>query len=174
MVNVNVTENASTLVADSNGNEVSEASTAAVSVISLNMTYEFQNYVQKSYFLKATAPLISSDGSGMFLGGIGANWYFNSLSSLFSFDDQGSNMTISPTSRYYLGGFAGVGYLVYITDTAKKSDLLFELGLHGGAIFNFKKDWGLRAELGLGRGTGVATSTIGIKAFVGVNYYIDE
>ena len=72
IVNVNVTENASTLSStdESIVQEETAAASTAISVVSLNLTYEFQNYVQKSYFMKATAPLLSADGSGFFFGGL--------------------------------------------------------------------------------------------------------
>jgi len=76
--------------------------------------------------------------------------------------------------RFYWGTNAGVGFLVYNTTTAKKSDLIFDLELHGGGIMNFKKEWGLRGEAGLSRGTGVSTSTIAMKIFIGLSYYLEK
>lgn len=178
MANIGVTENASTLVSTDEDADPDDANTGgestAASIISMNINYEFLNYPKKSYFLNLVAPLLSSAGTGFFLGSVGVNFYMNSLSTLFSFNDQGSTLTMAPTLRYYWGGSAGIGYLVYNTESAKKSDVLFELGIHGGGIYNFKKDWGGKFELGLGRGTGVGTSTINMKLFLSVSYYIDK
>lgn len=174
MVNVSVTENASTLSSTGTDSNETTASSTSASVISIDAVYEFLTYTDKAYFIKLTAPMVSSDGSGFFLGGAGANFYFNSLSSMFSYADEGSRVTITPTFRYYVGGTAGLGYIVYNTETAKKSDLLFDLQLQGGAIYNFKKKWGMRGELGISRGTGVASSTIGIKLFIGVNFFLEK
>ncbi len=161
MIHVSVTENVSTL-------------TSTDAVISMDLVYEFDNYTKKTYFIKVTAPLLAADGSGYFLGALGVNFYMNSLSGLFSFTDDGTNLILTPSMRYYWGIATGLGFLVYNTETAKKSDLIFDIQLHGGGILNFKKDWGLRGELGISKGTGVATSTMGIKIFMGINYYLDK
>ena len=176
MVNVTVTENASSLKA-AEGDAATDATggqSASVSVVSMDLVYEFDNHTRKSYFLKATAPLLAADGSGYYLGGLGMNYYFNSLSSLFTFNNEGTSLTMNPTMRYYWGAAGGIGFVVYSTETAKKSDLIFDLQLHGGGIFNFKRDWGIRGEAAISRGTGVATSTIGIKLFFGINYYLEK
>jgi len=181
MVNVSVTENASSLSSASSStsttttdSNVSTPSSVSASVISLDLVYEFSHFNQKSYFIRATAPMLSSDGSGFFAGSIGMNFYFSSLASLYSFNDNGSTLSINPTMRFYWGTNAGVGFLVYNTTTAKKSDLIFDLELHGGGIMNFKKEWGLRGEAGLSRGTGVSTSTIAMKIFIGLSYYLEK
>ncbi len=179
MVSINVTENASTLAAAATGsgssesNTVSTASSATASVISADVTYEFLNYATKSYFIRVVAPLLSSNGAGFFLGGLGVNFYMNSLSSMFTFSDSGTTLMMNPTMRFYWGPSAGLGFVVYNTETAKKSDLIFDLEIHGGGILNFKRDWGLRGEAGISRGTGITSSTIGFKVFVGLSYYLD-
>ncbi|MEK6624374.1 MAG: hypothetical protein AABY86_05375, partial [Bdellovibrionota bacterium] len=171
-----ITENASTL-SSAAGSEVanttSEAQSATASVISADVTYEFLNYATKSYFIRAIAPLLSSDGAGFFLGGLGMNFYMNSLSSMFTFSDAGTSLTMNPTMRFYWGPSAGIGFIVYNTTTAKKSDLIFDLEMHSGGILNFKRDWGLRGEAAISRGTGVSSSTIGFKVFVGLSYYLE-
>jgi hypothetical protein len=177
MVSVNVTENASSLKSTDESSSSSTSSggqSATASVISMDLVYEFDNYTRKSYFVKATAPLLAADGSGFYLGAVGMNYYFNSLSSLFSFNDEGTSLIMNPTMRYYWGAAGGIGFVVYSTETAKKSDLIFDVQIHGGGIFNFKRDWGLRGEAAISRGTGVATSTIGIKLFLGINYYLEK
>ncbi|OFZ14261.1 MAG: hypothetical protein A2X86_05280 [Bdellovibrionales bacterium GWA2_49_15] len=176
MVSVNITENASTLSAaagSTESNTASEAQSATASVISGDVTYEFLNYATKSYFIRAVAPLLSSDGAGFFLGGLGMNFYMNSLSSMFTFSDAGTSLTMNPTMRFYWGPSAGIGFVVYNTTTAKKSDLIFDIELHGGGVLNFKRDYGLRGEAGISRGTGVSSSTIGFKVFVGLSYYLE-
>ena len=101
MVNVTVTENASSLKA-AEGDAATDATggqSASVSVVSMDLVYEFDNHTRKSYFLKATAPLLAADGSGYYLGGLGMNYYFNSLSSLFTFNNEGPSLTMNPTLR---------------------------------------------------------------------------
>jgi hypothetical protein len=175
MVNVSLTENATNL--QSTDEEVlvedtETASSSAASVISFEVNYEFKNYADKSYFIKAIVPLMTADGSGIFMGSVGANFYIGSLSSIFSFKDRGTQIYMVPKTRYYWGASTGVGYVIYNTINAKKSDVFFDLGVHGGMVYNFSKKWGMRGELGVGRGTGITTSSFGIKAFLGTSYYI--
>ncbi|MCO4793108.1 MAG: hypothetical protein KC493_05330 [Bacteriovoracaceae bacterium] len=174
MVNISLTENTSTLTATDESVTVEEdaAAATAASVISFEVNYEFKNYADKSYFAKAVVPLMTADGSGVFMGSIGANFYIGSLSSIFSFKDKGTQIYMIPKTRYYWGASTGVGYVVYNTISAKKSDIFFDLGIHGGMVYNFSRKWGMRGELGAGRGTGIATSSFGIKIFLGTSYYI--
>jgi len=175
MVNVSLTENTSTLQAtdeDVVSDEEDSAAATAASVISFEVNYEFKNYADKSYFVKAIVPLMTADGSGVFMGSVGANFYIGSLSSIFSFKDKGTQIYMVPKTRYYWGASTGVGYVIYNTISAKKSDIFFDLGVHGGMVYNFSKKWGMRGELGVGRGTGIATSSFGIKVFLGTSYYI--
>lgn len=175
MVNVSLTENTSTLQAtdeDVVTTEEDAAAATAASVISFEVNYEFKNYADKSYFIKAIVPLMTADGSGVFMGSVGANFYIGSLSSIFSFRDKGTQIYLIPKTRYYWGASTGVGYVIYNTISAKKSDVFFDLGVHGGMVYNFSKKWGMRGELGVGRGTGITTSSFGIKVFLGTSYYI--
>ena len=151
MVNVSLTENSSTLQSTDDSVVVEDSDSAtstATSVISFEANYEFKNYADKSYFVKAIVPLLNSDGSGVFMGSIGINSYIGSLSSIFSFRDKGTQIYMVPKTRYYWGGSAGVGYVIYNTISAKKSDVFFDLGVHGGMVYNFSKRWGMRGELG--------------------------
>ena len=172
MVNFNLTENASNLTGEDQEG-VSTGGTASSSVFSFDLLYEFQNYPTHSLYAKATGPLLSSDNSGYFLGAVGANLYFNSLSSLFTFSDLGTRLNIMPSFRYYIGGGFGLGFLVYNLDTAKKSDVVFDIDIHAGLCYAFGNSWGIRAEVGASRGTGIATSSYVFKALVGVNMFLD-
>ena len=172
LVNFNLTENASTLQGEDT-DAISEGGTSSSSVFSFDLLYEFQNYSSYSLFAKATGPLISSDNSGYFLGALGINKYFNSLSTLFSFSDEGTRLTISPSFRYYVGAGFGVGFMVYNLESSKKSDVVFDIDIHGGLVYMFGKKWGLRGEVGVSKGTGIATSSYVIKALFGVNLFLD-
>jgi len=177
ITNISITENASSLsgaTGSGSASNTSEAASTSASVISIDINYEFMNYTNKSYYIRALAPLLSSDGSGVFLGGIGTNFYLNSLSSMFSYNDAGTSLTFIPSMRFYWGPAAGIGFVVYNTETAKKSDLIFDLEIHGGGVLNFKRDWGLRGEAAVSRGTGISSSTIGIKIFFGLSYYLEK
>ena len=172
LVNFNLTENASNLTGEDT-DAISQGGTSSSSIFSFDLLYEFQNYATHSLFVKATGPLISSDNSGYFLGSIGVNKYFNSLSTLFTFSDQGSRLSIKPKMRYYIGAGFGVGFLVYNLEDAKKSDVVFDIDIHGGLSYTFGDRWGIRGELGVSKGTGIATSSYVIKGLVGVNMFLE-
>ena len=172
LINFNLTENASSLTGEDQ-NSVSKGGTSNSSIFSFDLLYEFQNYESHSLFLKATGPLVSSDNSGFFLGAIGVNKYFRSMSTLFTFSDQGSRLSIKPKTRYYVGAGFGVGFLVYNLENAKKSDVVFDIDLHGGLCYMFGEKWGLRSELGISKGTGIATSSYVIKGLVGINMFLE-
>lgn len=174
MVSATINENQSSLTSTDTDVDIAEtepASTAA-SVISFEFNYEFMQKSKRSFFAKGIVPLLSTDGSGVFMGGGGVNFYLNPLSTVFSVSDLGSSVIIIPKYRYYWGAGAGVGYLVYNTESAKKSDVFFDISLHGGGVYNFNKKWGGRGELSFGRSTGSATTSTLMKIFFGASYYL--
>ena len=172
LINFNLTENASNLTGEDQEG-VSQGGTASSSVFSFDLLYEFQNYATHSLYAKATGPLISSDNSGYFLGAIGVNKYFNSLSTLFTFSDEGSRLSVKPLMRYYIGAGFGVGFLVYNLEDAKKSDVVFDIDLHAGLSYMFGKRWGIRSEIGVSKGTGIATSSYVFKGLIGLNLFLE-
>ena len=176
MANYSVTENESSLVqTDTTVATTSTTKVAAatsVAATSFELSWEFGVFGKKSYFIKALVPLMTVEGAGVFAGGVGINWYFNELGSKFEYYHRGGTITIIPKFKYYAGGSASIGYLVYNTTSAKKSDVFFALGMHGGATYAWGETWGTRLEVGAERVTGVATTGIGIKIFLGATYYL--
>ena len=171
MANISLSENESTLEGE-DGETTEVAEITPISAISLELTYHFKQYLNKSIFLKSYIPMMSSDGSGYYMGAIGANFYLNSMSSIFSFNDEGTSLKISPTFRYYVGGYIGGGYLVYNTATAKKSDLILDLSAQAGIDYKVSPTWSINAEISAGRLTGVNTTGFGITAFFGGTYFL--
>lgn len=175
MVNISVTENESSLESTDTSVTTDDSSTStakSVSAISFNMNYEFSFEQKRSYFVKATVPMMTSDGAGLFLGGVGFNMYLNDLGSIFKTNIGGSEIVMVPKLRYWWGANTGIGYLVYNTESAKKSDVIFDLSVHGGAAYSFGEKWGMKGEAVIGRGTGVATTTMNIRIFFGLTYFI--
>lgn len=166
-----VKEEASTTTS-ATSNESSQPQSGTVSAMSLDLSYNFLADLKKSYYVRTVIPVMASNSTGYVLGAMGMNFYFYSLASTNTVRDQSSSISIIPKMRYYIGPEAGVGYLIYATKTAEKSDVVFELGGRGGAIYNFKKDWGAKAELSAARGTGVATTSFIIKAVFGLTFHI--
>lgn len=175
MANVSVTENESNIQQTDTSvqqEEDDELASSAVSAISFQMTYEFLHNGSMGYFVKATAPLLSASSTGVFGGGFGFNKYLNDLSSKYTYDLNGNKVTLVPTTRYYWGASGGIGYLVYNTESAIKSDIFFDLAFHGGLSMSMGDDWGLRGEVAASRTTGVTTTGIKIEAFFGAMYYL--
>lgn len=174
IVNMAVNENQSTLTATDPDVVVpeSEAASAAVSATSFSATYEFLQSRKRSFVAQAIVPLMSPDGTGVFQGNIGVNFYLNPLSSKFTVIESGSQLVIKPKLRYFWGASTGIGYLVYTTESAKKSDVFFDLSLHGGGSYTFSNNWGVQGLVSLGRATGSATTSIATKVFLGATYFL--
>lgn len=173
MVNVNVTENESSLVStDDSETEEIEETPSAVSAISFNFNYEFIFEQQRSFFVKATVPMMTTEGAGAYVGGLGFNWYLNDLGTKYSINIGGSEIVMVPKFRYWWGASGSIGYLVYNTESAKKSDVFFDIGIHAGVGYNLGEKWGLRSEATIGKGTGVNTSTMNMSLLVGLTYFI--
>jgi hypothetical protein len=145
----------------------------AASTVPLDMCYEFIASESKSYFFEIIGPLLPSSEDRYFYGGGGMNFYFKSVSSPSYYSDQNFNLTILPTWRYYWGLDGGAAYLIYSTKTAKKSDILGEIGAHVGTHYAINKTWSLRGQLGFARGVGVLTSATTIKILIGISRPVD-
>ena len=116
-------------------------------------------------------PALPTSSSGYFLGTGGMNFYISSLSSKIEVNDSGTTITILPLWRFYWGFQVGMGYFVYLTSSAKKSDILLDTSIHVGMKYSLKNNWGLKAQLSMGKGTGLMTSTINTKVFIGGTYF---
>lgn len=75
-----------------------------------------------------------------------------------------------PKLRYYMGPAIGIGYVVYNTVSATKNDILLEIGGQAGAVYTLNPKWGLRAEMGGFKATGVLISSTIIKILLGTTY----
>lgn len=169
MVNVSFTESQSALESEE-GEEAEEAGSGSSAVISLDMTYNRPLDDKKEIYVRGIVPFMPSTGAGLILGGGGMNYYFNGLSSDVKRDDGSVSLRISPSMRYYVGGELGFGYLIYTTESAKKSDLLLNIGGHGGMTYTFRDNWSFKGELGIGKGMGTKVSTTMMKVMLGLSY----
>ena len=172
MLSTSFTENPSAIEADSDINDAEEAASGSVSQIALDATYSFKNYKTRSYYARAVVPLLPSGGGGNFFGAVGVNFFLSSVSSKYSFKMGNTEMVSTPKLRYYWGTQLGVGYLIYTTETAEKSDVYFELDLHAGLKYAILKKYNLSLEAGIGRATGVATTSMNMKILVGMSYFL--
>ena len=177
MVNLSVRENPSELVQtdttvtpDADEDELGTSS--KVSATSFEAVWDFKTYASYSYFLKAQVPLLTTSGAGVYLGGIGVNWYFNKLAVMYSYTRNGTDMVVIPKFRYYAGINSGVGYLIYNTESAKKSDVVFDLGVQAGISYLVGTNWNLKGEVAMGRATGAATISTKMGVMFGMVYYL--
>lgn len=174
MYSVTVAETEVTSSSSSDSSSSTAISTAAengvVSQIALDISYTFYSSDRISIYANSILPLMTSNGTGGFMGGVGINYYIMSRGSRHTVIHSEVKIEITPKLRYYVGGMLSGGYIVYLTDTAEKSDSLIEISFHGGIKYNFDKEWGLISEIQMGKGTGVVSSTISMKATAGVNY----
>lgn len=175
MMNHSVTPNESALVStDGSGSseESAEAAAAAVSAISLQVNWEFKSELTKSYYVSGVLPMMSAEGTGVYSAVVGINWYFGDIGTKYTYTNGGQTMTITPSSKYYWGAFVGPGYVVYNTESAKFTDIFFDLGVNLGGFWRWGKDRGIRAEATVGRATGINTTGIKMGFFVGISQYL--
>lgn len=175
MINHSVAENESALKSTDTtetGTEEEKEVPTAVSAISLNIGYEFKVENNRTYFTKGNIPLIAAGGAGVYLLGGGVNWYLSEMASKYSYEINGNRFELTPEITYYWGLNSGIGYLVYNTESSKKSDLFFDLGLHGGGTYSLSSNRSLKGEAGVARSTGVATTGFKINIFIGVVQYL--
>lgn len=175
MVNVSLTENVTDLKGTSTSTTTTKAAPESTNVAatSIELTYDFMNFATKSVFGRFVAPVISQNGTGLFLLSSGVNFFFNDMSSIFNYSDSDARLKVTPMMRYYLGFSVGAGFLVYTTSSAKKSDVGLDVGAHAGGSYNVSQKMAIKLELGMSKGFGVATSSMNMKIFVGAIYYVD-
>ena len=172
-VSVAFTEKESSL--ENDGDEITApaaAQSGSFSAISLDFRYQFSSTPKRSYFFSGLVPVLNASGAGLFMGSFGINFYFSSLSSMLSLGMNNSEILVIPKWRFYWGGSVGAGYMVYLTSAQKKSDILIDLSLRVGVNYTFKKVWGISGEGSIGNGTGMLTSTLNTKFFIGVSYFL--
>ena len=142
----------------------------SASSMTLEMSYEFFNTLKRSYFIKGSGPIVGTTPDKYFSADAGINFYFTQLASQAKVSDFNFEMKLVPKMRYYAGPSLGVGYLVYNTKSATKSDVLFQLGGQGGMIYTINPKWGIKAELAAARAVGVLVSSTVVKILIGASY----
>ncbi|MGB0453875.1 MAG: hypothetical protein ACPGJV_09185 [Bacteriovoracaceae bacterium] len=151
-----------------------EPDSNTATTLPFDITYEFFTGQSRSYFVKGLVPMISPGEETFFTVSGGINFYIKSLSSIGVFKSSEIELKIVPKWRYFWGINAGIGTLTYTTQTSKELDQTFEVGLHGGLIYNLSSKWGVRAEGSYNMGTGIkVASTTTMKILLGASYYLE-
>lgn len=170
MVNAGFTETPSGLQSTSSTATPETAASGSVATMSAFVDWEKFLSAETSVLSRAIVPLLPG-AAGSYIGfGAGLNRYFKSLSSVGSFVTKDAKLTIVPKWRFYYGGMVTGAYLIYNTETAKKSDTQVELGGQAGAIYNKDQRWGYKSEFGFARAVGFNTTAMTMKIFFGAVY----
>lgn len=168
MTNISFTESESSL----SGPNSSEAASGSVSGISGQLHYRFLTSGKKAFYGQFTFPLTASATGSYLSTGAGMEYYWGQSSSRAVLLDATTSFTVSPIWRYFAYGGLNLGYLAYLTETAKKNDTLLELEAGGGLSKKFNS-WTLRASAGMAKGVGITTSTMGMKVMLGGIFFLD-
>jgi hypothetical protein len=170
-ISASLAENPDTLTStDGTATTTEEPYTGKASSMPLDIMYEFFPNLKRSYFLRGSGPLLASTPDRYFSGLAGVNFYFGHVGTNAVVKDFNFEMKLIPRLRYYVGPTIGVGYLVYNTKSATKNDTMLEVGGQAGVVYTIKPKWGLRAEIGGARATGVLISSTIIKILIGTTY----
>ena len=170
MANISFTESQSGLA----GENIKQPASGSTSNISLQAFYKFLPGLKRSAYFYSTVPAMSSGQSSYFSAGAGMEFYFNEIGSRMQMSNSGTTIKVTPRLRYFWGFEGGVGYITYLTLTEKKTDFLMDLGLMGGGTYPINEKWCLRAQFTVARGTGINTTTMEMKAFLGGIFYLDN
>ena len=172
MVNISYTESAKNLKAE-NGSEQKLAA-GTVSSVSMNLAFSLWSSQKKIWYLGGLAPIINGTTGTYYNVFTGLEFFLNSEASKSGYSGNGANIKVTPKLRYSWAMEIGIGYMTYLTETAQKTDLLFDFSILGSIGYSLTSNMGLKLSIGVGRGTGVTTSTFTTKAFLGMTYFLDE
>lgn len=147
------------------------AQSGSISILSFDLRYKFLPTDLLDYYIRFSAPVLTSSGDNYFSGHIGANYYFGGRGSITQANLEGSRINFTPKLRYFAGAELGVASLVFSNELVKRSDTVFNIGVHGGVSYSISRSWGVQGTLHLARGTGTNTTTTAIQFFAGATYF---
>lgn len=150
------------------GENVQEPASGSVMSISGNLNWKFSPGLERSYYLSGTFPLVPNPQGSYFGGHIGVENYFGKIGSRMRLNNSGTTLKLKPGNNFFWGLEGGLGYLAYTTETAKKTDILLDLGALAGMNYIYSDNWQFRGTAGIARGTGVVTTVMEMKIFFGV------
>jgi hypothetical protein len=169
MANISFAEQAKTL----EGDNVDEPASGSSSIISGNVKFDFMHKIDKNFYASATFPLLPAPDVTYFGAGLGVVFYLNNLSTKLGLQHSGTTVKFLPKFRYYWGVEVGGGFLSYQTESAKKSDFLFEFGPMGGLKYAFTDKYILETNIIIKRGTGVVTDSLNVFILLGGTFFLD-
>lgn len=167
---VSYTENQSSIT----GENVKDPAAGSFSLITGNVYWKVIPKNNFSTFVDMTFPLVAADGSSFFGASIGTEYYFSPDNSVIIERSENFKISLTPTLRYYLVGSISALYFSYATESAIKNDTAVSLNLGGGGTYTVMENYAIKADLTVGRGVGVITSSISMRAFFSLIYYWDR
>lgn len=169
MNNVTYTELQSSLQ-DSDG--VTQAKTqlnGSASIMSLEVAYTHPIKTNQALFLRGITPLIGNENR-MFSGGGGYQYFFGDalISDVEIESVDGSFVHFAPGFRYFASAHLDVSYLFYTGKSAKKTDLIFQIGPGAGVLYRWKERIDIKAQAEYAMGYGSVVTTTSIKILAGL------
>lgn len=169
-VNASYAEGAGNL----SGENIEEPASGSVMSISGNLNWKFAPGLERSYYLSGTFPLVPNPQGSYFGAHIGVENYFGKIGSRMRLNNSGTTLKLKPGNNFFWGLEGGLGYLAYTTESAKKTDILLDLGALAGMNYIYSDEWQFRGTAGITRGTGVVTTVMEMKLFVGVTHILAD
>jgi hypothetical protein len=171
MVNASYAETQSSL----KGENVDLPASGSIASISGNVQWKFSPGFERSLYLAGTFPLLPNPAGSYFGIHTGVEFYFGGrMGSRMRVENSGTTLKLKSGSVFFWGFEGGIGYLAYTTESAKKTDILLDLGAFVGGNYVISDKWQLRGQGGFARGTGVQTIVTEIKILFGVTRFIGD
>ena len=156
------------------GDNVQEPTSGSFSVITTNLYWKSVPKDKYSYFIEGFFPLLPGSGNSFFGGSFGVEYYFSNDNGILRETNGEFKISMDPKLRYYAIANVSSYYFAYETETAKKNDINVSLNAGAGAVYSMSNTYGLKADVVVGRGVGVITSTLLVRAFFSYVYYWDN
>lgn len=148
------------------------AQSGSASILSLNLTRQIPFDSNQSVFIRGMTPAFTGE-SRLFLAGGGYSYFFgDTIISDTEITLGEGKITVQPGFRYYVGVQSDVGYLFYTSETARKTDLVFELGGHAGALYRWRDKMDIHAQVEFSQGIGSVANTTNLRYFLGLGFQL--
>lgn len=147
------------------------ASSGSAGVIVGQLAYVKPIKRRQALSFRGMVPLMDPKNR-MFSFGSGYSYYFGeSLISDILIEIGGGSVSVSPGFRYYVGAQSDLSYLFYTSESAKRTDFLFQLGGHGGMLYRWK-NFDLKAHFEYAKGFGSVVSTSEMRILFGISHQL--
>lgn len=156
------------------GENTTEKLSVSISLVTGNAYWKFLPKNDYSLFAEFFFPLVASEGNTLFGTSIGVEYYFSQDNGVIKEDSESFKLRMTPSLRYYLSGMVSSYYFSYATPSSVKNDIAVALSVGGGATYTVMEDFALKADLSIGRGQGVITSSIATRLFASIIYFWDR